>query len=351
MKIIFICYTDLKDQSRGSSVRPYKMYTAFKDRGYDILLIYGDFESRRKKYLEFKNSGQLSGIGYCYIEPGTYPVHPMDYLMFLHIKSLKIPTGIFYRDMYHKFPDLYKKKGIRKAILLLRYAVDWQIYKRVSRAIFFPSDTMASYFDFHTKVALPPACEKRFYEKIRITRNVIYVGGISERYGTKVLLDAMKIVNERFGQTVLFLVCREENKEILDGYMNFEWLKVIKASGEELEALYRESDIAIIPILKIEYHELAFPVKLFEYFSFGLPVLATDCKETANFILKHGAGKICRDDSESMAQAIIELYCDPDKLISISENSKRTVLNGNLWDHRIERIEEYLLKKDANGKN
>ncbi len=342
MKVIFIAYTDFRIVNSGSSVRPYKIYTAFKEKGYKVLLINGEVKERRSKFLEYKRRNMFRDVDYCYIEPSTYPTHPLDYLMLAYIKKLNIPIGIFYRDMYYKFPEFFKKSGFKKYELLFRYYLDWRLFKRISKVIFFPSNTMAGYFNFHNKVALPPAGEVKKLRSIKLNNNVIYVGGISERYGTPVLLEALKIVNNCYKRIGLNLVCREYEDKIFAKYKNEAWLNIINASGTQLEKIYAESDIAIIPRKRNEYFDFSVPVKLFEYMSYNLPIISTKCFETATFIKQNNIGIVVNDDAKSIAQAIIDVYENPYRIRELKDNIQNCLVSENLWVHRIDKIEQCL---------
>ena len=342
MKVIFIAYTDFKLMDSGSAVRPYKIYIAFKETGHEVLLINGDAKERRSKFLEYKK--MFKDADYCYIEPSTYPTHPLDYLMFLYIKKLNIPIGIFYRDVYHKFPEFFRKSGYKKYELLFRYAMDWYIFKRISKVVFFPSNTMAAYFDFDNKVALPPAGEVKKARSPKTNHNIIYVGGVSNRYGTSILLEALKIVNNSYKKIGLNLVCRKYEEKIFGKYKDEPWLKLINASGTQLDRVYAESDIAIIPLKNIEYHNFAVPVKLFEYMSYDLPIISTNCYETAEFIKRNNIGIVVNDNAESIAQAIMEIYQNPCRMREFKENIRKCLVRENLWIHRIDKIEQCLVR-------
>ena len=342
MKVLYICFTDFDNINRGSAVRPYKMYNAFINRGYEVILINGNVQERRKKFIHSKKNNHLENIDYCYIEPSTYPCHPIDYLMFIYIKSLNIPVGLFYRDMYHKFPELFNKKGIKKMELLIRYKFDWSIYKIISKTIFFPSDSMAKYFKFDNKAALPPAGEITKVNKEHLSNSVIYVGGTSKEFGTDILLDAMRYVNEKIN-IKLILVCREYNDELFDKYANSNWLEIKHLSTDELAHEYVNSDIAIIPRPITEYNSFAVPIKLFEYLSYNVPIVTTNCFETARFVENNQIGVVTGDNYQELAEAIMKLYKNDNEIFKYTNNSKKTLINGNLWGHRVDKIEKYLL--------
>ncbi|NLZ28449.1 MAG: hypothetical protein GX887_05730, partial [Firmicutes bacterium] len=148
--ILYICYTDFRDLSSGSKVRPYKIYSAFQEKGYEVLLINGDIDSRLAAYRRVRD--RIAGCQFCYIEPSTYPIHPLDYHIYLNVFRQGVPIGIFYRDAYYKFPRWWKVAGLKKYELLLRYRMDWMLFKKVAGTIFFPSASMGALFDFTHKI-------------------------------------------------------------------------------------------------------------------------------------------------------------------------------------------------------
>ena len=89
------------------------MYNAFINRGYEVILINGNVQERRKSSFIVKNN-YLENIDYCYIEPSTYPCHPIDYLMFIYIKSPNIPVGYFTEICTINFRSYLTKKELRR---------------------------------------------------------------------------------------------------------------------------------------------------------------------------------------------------------------------------------------------
>lgn len=75
---------------------------------------------------------------------------------------------------------------------------------------------MATLFDLkQLKVALPPGAKDIMIEFLNVkqTKDVkieIYVGGIIRRYGTRLLLDSFKKINEDKLVVKLILVCQQK---------------------------------------------------------------------------------------------------------------------------------------------
>lgn len=62
------------------------------------------------------------------------------------------------------------------------------IYIMISKAVFFPSDSMVIYCKFNNKVALPPAGEVKNRKNTNLNNTVIYVGGVSKEFGIDILV-------------------------------------------------------------------------------------------------------------------------------------------------------------------
>jgi glycosyltransferase involved in cell wall biosynthesis len=225
---------------------------------------------------------------------------------------------------------------------------------KVASAFFFPSKMMASLFRFSKpKFVLPPGGhisykseEAQFPSKIE---RAIYVGGVSHAYGTNLLLEAFDLIN-RERKLDLELVCRKDEyislRPIFGKYGEAEWLHVHHLWGKSLGQVYHRSAIAVVPVRKDTYNDLAMPVKLFEYLSYGLPIVTTDCTEMADFVRRNRIGIVVQDNPPSLAAGVLRIVRDQDFYRELKSNAKRTLENGNLWTDRAEQVAEYLTAMD-----
>lgn len=343
MNILYITYIDFGNFTSGSMVRPQKIYDAFMESRNEIKLVYGNQnnkEFRKQQVKEIRKWLKNSKPSFCYIESPSYPfLNNFDIGLIKKIHNLKIPILIFYRDAYWKFPEIWGKKGLKKLILLFLYKRDVRIIKKNCDIVYFPSNSMVNLFNFKNSKILMPGCDVNIYVKKQICKHVIYVGGISDRYGTKLLLDAFEIINKDTINIKLNLVCRKNEWDKFSEDMGKkEWLNVYHYSGgEDLKQIYEESDIAVIPFKKVEYMDMAVPVKLFEYLGYGMPIIATNCAETEKIILDFKCGKVCNDNAHSIANEIVKLYSNSAEIEEIKENIKKAVDN-NTWAKRVETI-------------
>jgi len=332
------------------------MCEAFKELGYHVEVVSGPRRERLKRVFRLFLEGKPDRFLFCYSEPSTYPLNPVvDYPFYLFLAMHRIPTGIYYRDAYWKFPTWFPHHGIKGLMLQVRYRVDWWLFNKVASVLYFPSRKMTGLFSAkRPKVILPPGGkvvnQRGFLSPSSGLQRAIYVGGISENLGLNLLLGAVALVNER-RPLRLHLVCKKDQfdraRSIFEKYGEADWLRVHHLAAPDLPPLYRESDFGIIPRLKDTYNDLTMPVKMFEYLSYGLPIVSTNCTEIANFIQSHQVGIVTQDNAESLAKGILELMADHGLYDTLCRSVPVALERGNLWVHRAQAVVEHLAPSPA----
>lgn len=344
-KLLLITFIDFGVMKSGSSVRPQKIYRAFQEAGLEVELLSGLQNRKRERwgrvFREFlKIRRNLPDL--CYVEPPSGPFFNFcDHLLLLYLKARHVPIGLFYRDAYWKFADWWQIKGAKRFFLTQMQRFDLFIFRRVCKIVYFPTKTMADLFDLPRKDVLPPAGNDLVLPPHPFTGQALYVGGVSLFYGTDTMLKAFSLLNGPMGRRInLTVVCREkEMGGFFKPYQNAPWLHIAHASGDEaLRPYYEACDFALYPSRSDKYMDFCMPVKLFEYLSRGLPVVATSCLETAAFVRKNGFGAVAECNPESLANVIAALCDDPARLKQYRENAVGALRGGNLWKHRVEKI-------------
>lgn len=349
-QMLLITFIDFGEMKSGSSVRPQRMYDAFKELGYNVTLLEGlqnrKFDRLKRVIRTYKNI-KNNLPDFCYIEPPSGPFFNLcDHMLMLYLHRKKVPMGLFYRDAYWLYADFWQVKGIKKWALTQMHKFDLKIFKKTCKVIFFPSQTMADLFELKNKSTLPPAGMDLEVNAHENHRNALYIGGVSKFYGTDIMLKAFKILNEERNQNIKLTVCcrEKEMKNFFDDYQNKSWLEVVHLSGDEkLKPLYNKCDIALYPSKRDDYMDFCMPVKLFEYLSRTIPIVSTNCKETAKFIETNEIGLVSKDIAEDFANVVEKLINDNELLKKLKNNSKTALLNKNLWIHRAKKAADEIL--------
>lgn len=347
MTILYITFIDFGELKSGSSVRPQKMYHAFADLGHKVKLLEGQQNrraQRRERVRETLSWLDTHKPDLCYIEPPAGPFfNRIDLRLIRKVHAMGVPVALFYRDAYWKFADWWGVKGPKRWVLTHMHKRDLRVFQKNCDILYFPSPTMADLFDFPRRKPLPPGGEVRCEPHRKLFRTIVYVGGISEKYGSLPLLRAVELLQEKGVDVRLTLVCREAEMAHLDKrYRQAGWLEIRHASGdEELAPIYAQADAGLLPMKRDFYMDFAVHVKMFEYMGYGLPVIATDCVETKRIIDRYGCGLTCKDDAASLAGAIEQFYSDPDRIAVLRQNVVRA-MEENQWKNRAQTVVEDL---------
>lgn len=161
-----------------------------------------------------------------------------------------------------------------------------------------------------------------------------YVGALDEWFD----MAAVKSAALRQPDWKFVLIGRIENRAVLA----LKELPNVVLSGEaphsELAAHLADFDVALIPFLVNELTVAANPIKLYEYLSFGLPVVSTRLPEVEMFgDLVYIAG-----GPEDFARKVEEAAGENDSLL---RQRRADSVRGETWASRVRQIEEALASR------
>lgn len=361
-KVLYIMHGDLDQLSSGSGVRPAAMYRAFLDRGWEVHLLSGycgrgEGKQRRAEVRKAEAWMRENRPAFCYIEPSVYPImYHCDYALIRLLCREEIPTAYFYRDFYRRFPTLFpRRKGFVNKLKETYFDfLQWRTDRvlRNMNIVYFPSEGAFQYFSFRDMRTLPPAGELSGVSPGDAfppegPRTAIYAGGVSRSYGTLMLLDAFSILNRDGVRYPLILVCREgEFEKAFPGYEIPPWLELRRASGKELEPLYARASLGLLTLEPNEYTQMAVGTKLFQYISYGLPVLSTGTAAMKTLIEENAFGRTAPYDAAAFAAAVKALLDDTEALREYRRQGLESLAERHLWVHRVDRIAADLLEKE-----
>jgi glycosyltransferase involved in cell wall biosynthesis len=113
-------------------------------------------------------------------------------------------------------------------------------------------------------------------------------------------------------------------------------------SPKALEAIKSEMDIGCSPLVPNVRSQLCSPLKVLEYLSAGIPVIATRL-EGIQEILRHGVnGFVLENDVDAWASSIDSLYSDSRRYGLFSEACLATARELS-WERRAEKIHDFLI--------
>lgn len=351
-------------------LRPQKMVQAFRDIGYDVFVIWGYCEERKKLIKELKSNikngyqyefmyTESSSIPTILTDPNHYPTHPfMDFSFFRYIKRQGIKIGLFYRDIHWKYnifrPKTYRKylAGLNSLLYLLCYKYDIMQYKKMIDRFYLPSMTMADIIGSKRlksiAALLLPGSDNlqvkcKNYSQRDFTKkplNIFYVGNVSEHYH---LTEMVKAVSCTVHCTMT-LCCNkwiwDREKEKFEPYLN-ENIHIIHKNSDELEPYYKEADIGSIFFENNDYMDMAIPFKSFEYLANEIPAIATANTAIGNFIEKNNIGWTLPYNADAACELLNRIIKNPEMISEKQCNCIKTK-QENLWTVRAKKVEQDL---------
>ena len=366
--ILFLPYPLEKSGNKARQLRPRKMLEAFRAIGYRVYTIHGYSGQRRRK---MKNCMEMikNGIRFDFMyaecstepmrltDPHHLPTHPrMDFGFFRDLQKQGVPVGLFYCDIYWKFP-VYREalSAAKYHFAIHEYRRDLKQYEKLLSRFYVPDMKMCDYIGrpgiTAIAEALPPgadaaeASEKR-YDKRDFTKKpleIFYVGGILNHYRIDALLRAAKEVPE----VRITICCREpewEQKRAELEPLCTDRVEIIHKNEDELAPYYEKADLGSLLFENGEYWGMAQPVKAYEYLAHELPVLVTADTAIGRVVEEVGYGWTIPFEEEAIRNTLREIIAHPEKL----KEKRAAAAAGkekHLWSARARQVAEGLTEK------
>lgn len=340
------------DATAASGIRPFRMLEAFRSLGIQVDAVTG-YAHDRADAIRHIDERLRKGVQYdlVYAESSTeptllterhhLPLHPrLDFALFRRLKRRGARIGLFYRDIYWRFPEYadalpwWKARGAK-----LFYHYDLLRYRQFVDRLYLPSMEMAPHVPWmppSRMAALPPGfvnqpLGRRTGERLHL----LYVGGMGSHYRMHALFEAVAASPD-----VEMTVCTREVEwnavrgayPLADGR-----IRVVHLSGAELVPLFERADVCMLFVEPHPYRDFAAPVKLFEYIGAQRPVIASRGTLAGSFVEQHGAGWTVPYDAGALAQLLQALSNDP-AIIAAKVSVLATLRCAHTWQARAAQV-------------
>ena len=342
------------DRVAASMLRPLAMRRAFADLGYRVMDVTG-YAAQRRRAMARVRAAIAAGAGIEFVysenatipnaltEPRHLPVHPaLDAAFFHHCQRSGVPVGVFYRDVYWRFPRF--REGINpilEAGLQAAYRSELMAFEKVGLHLFLPSQAMARHVP-HVDPArmspLPPgapdveprgACGQDDDGDDDGGLELLFVGVLQDNYRLDACLQAVR--QETW----------EASRDHYGPLLPAGRAQVVHRSGAELEPLYRRADLGVLFTEPNPYWDFAVPYKLYEYLAHELPVIAVRGTQTGRLVEEMGIGWVLDYDAGALSDLLRRLRQAPGEIEAVRRRMRR-VLPGQTWQARARTVAHVL---------
>ncbi len=183
--------------------------------------------------------------------------------------------------------------------------------------------------------------------------DVVYRGGLSERAGTWVLLDAMRLLAERGSNARLLLIGYCDDGEVERALrerlaalgLSAQVEMVGRIRHDEMARALGRTRIGICPLQDIPKFRVNIPVKVFEYWACGLPVIASDLPPIRPFFKNvHGGLLFPAHDAASLAYSIEWLLERPSTAARMGQRGRDAVVERFNHCREVRKLERFFAR-------
>lgn len=336
-RVLFLGQYPLDKLNTAPKIRTYYLWQALAEKA-DVTFITGTRASRRLPLLRLILQGGFKQFDCVYLEAATSTSMEIDLLLLFLLKWAGIPLGIFIRDAYPLF-GFSRLTNPKQWLLYWGWFISQWCYRQCATVLFFPTQSLASYFSYTRAEILPPAARLGYLAQgtEQPLRYILYAGFLNDENGWPLLQQVMDKIytTEPHIRLLLLTASHIENTH--------PWMEIRRGTLEEIRSDLPAIACAVIPRLLTEYNHLSMPIKLMDYLSLGLPVVVTACREMSALVQREGLGLVCSDQPEDIANKILQLFKDDALRRDIQAHIKEAVLQRHNWSVRAEQILNTLL--------
>jgi glycosyltransferase involved in cell wall biosynthesis len=286
----------------------------------------------------------------------------------IHIHDLQVARTVFrirsgkkvVLDLHENRPEIMKHYAHVNSFLgkLLIYPKQWKKfeYKYIQQAdkVIVVTAPAKRYYieeirvDDNKFAVVPNTIRTAFYEncsynKDIITRyensfNLLYLGETGLRRGTKELIQAIHMVKDKIPNVKLIIVGKSKEDQILkDEIEKLQLSQFVVLTGwqkfETFQSYLKVSKIGFSPLHRNIHHDTTFANKIFQYMSFGLPVVVSDSTAQKEVIEELNCGLVHKSQNvEQLAKCIIRLHEDKALYTKLSGNAVRGIKEKYNWE-------------------
>jgi glycosyltransferase involved in cell wall biosynthesis len=290
------------------------------------------------------------------IEASVYIFHDNDFLPWGWLLKRRHRGSVVY-DAHENIPEdiRYGKDWIprilRRPLSVVFRFVEERIVKRLGETIvavpnlarrFEAVGARAVLVRNFSSFSIPPG--------FRNDRAILYTGDLTRDYGVSNLLAIGREMKRRRVSAPLRIIDRfREQAElrrsfmqsVRDEHLAIEFLDAVPA--ERMPDILTKGLIGLSPIPNLPNKSLALPTKIFEYFAFGLVVLASDIAGTRDVMHNGEFGYLLKDsDIGAWVDAIQELLANPDLVRLYQERGREAARKDFNWENERARLVVYI---------
>ncbi len=198
--------------------------------------------------------------------------------------------------------------------------------------------------DFYKNKKFDKVLEKQYSKNFVIT----YVGNTSERRGLLTVIESLKIIRKTIPNIKFLIIGKSSFDDVLKNEIKkhdieelvdfIGWVK-----ENEIPNYLSISKLGLSPLHRNIHHDTTYANKIFQYISFGCPVVSSDVIAQSELVKKHNIGVVFEDRNVmDLTKKIIKLYNEKDLFEKFRANCIESIkkLNNSVISNQLISIYE-----------
>ncbi|MDD3722612.1 MAG: glycosyltransferase family 4 protein [Lutibacter sp.] len=173
---------------------------------------------------------------------------------------------------------------------------------------------------------------------------ILYLGDTGLRRGLQTAIESLVILKEKIPNVKLVIVGISSTDAVLkQQVVDLKLENQVDFKGWQEVSLFPSyivsSSVCISPLHRNIQHDVAYANKLFQYMSFGKPVLVSDAIAQKNLIEKTNSGLVhLEKNAQDFSDKVMQLYADNDLRERLGSNGKQFVEEEFCWEKTSEKL-------------
>lgn len=295
-----------------------------------------------------------------------YHFHDPELLFVSPILRLLTRKPVIY-DIHEVYADFIKVKDYMPA--WLRYPIAWvfrwlePLLARLQSGLIFSDDAIAEAFK---NVRLPKITlfnyPAMFFVENAIAATqgqaqhspvVLHLGGHERNRGTRLMVEAFQQVIRELPQARLVLVghfmppsLQQEVQEDVDRRGLSQAVKIVgRVPFDTIGEYLKQAAVGWVPWQPYAKNDKNVPTKLFEYMSYGVPIVSSDLTSTQPYVYNGENGyRVTATDAGAHAQAILDILRQPELAQEMGKRGQELARTRFNWDEMEKRLADFYRK-------
>jgi len=197
-------------------------------------------------------------------------------------------------------------------------------------------------------VVVPNTVRKSFYKNATVPKEtsvnykdkfvMLYIGDTGIRRGLRTAIKSIKELKKTIKNIQLVIVGKNSSDTILRALIDDLDLKnYVDLVGWKNPILFKDyiasSDICISPLHRNLHHDTTYANKIFQYMSFGKPILVSDAIAQKRIVEKYKTGLVHKDRNvKDFVDKVLQLYENKSLRKKLGVNGKQFIENDFTWE-------------------